>query len=337
MGRLQRRDLQLRRAARRARGARPSLPHPQRHRSDRPRLRGVGRRGVPPLQRPVGDRPLGPARRARWCWRAIRSACGRSSSAEHAAGCSSPARSRRSSRPIRRSRAASTRSASTQIVHVLERRCRRRRSSRASPSSSPARVRVYRDGRSPTARAWDPVVSREAAADGFRGSLDDAVDEVRDALERRHQPAHAARRRAGRQLSLRRPRQLARRGARPAREGRRSSTPSRCASRTPSTTRPEFQRLMVDAPRQRSPRGGGVARRHRARVPRRDRPHRAADPAHRAGAAVPALEAGARRRHQGRADRRRRRRDVRRLRPVPRGQGAALLGARARRRRGGRG
>ena len=43
LGGLQRRDLQLRRPARRARGSRPPLPHPLRHRSDRPRLRAVGR------------------------------------------------------------------------------------------------------------------------------------------------------------------------------------------------------------------------------------------------------------------------------------------------------
>ena len=58
--------------------------------------------------------------------------------------------------------------------------------------------------------------------------------------------------------------------------------------------------------------------------------HRAPDPAHRSGAAVPVVEAGARRRHQGRAHGRRRRRDVRRLRSVPRGQGPPFLGARIR-------
>ena len=42
--RAQRRDLQLPRAAPRARGARPSLPLADRHRGDRPRVRGVGRR-----------------------------------------------------------------------------------------------------------------------------------------------------------------------------------------------------------------------------------------------------------------------------------------------------
>ena len=43
LGRVQRRDLQLRRAARRARAARASLPYPKRHRGHRPRVRGLGR------------------------------------------------------------------------------------------------------------------------------------------------------------------------------------------------------------------------------------------------------------------------------------------------------
>ena len=61
------------------------------------------------------------------------------------------------------------------------------------------------------------------------------------------------------------------------------STRSRCASRTPNTTRPRFQRPMVATARQRSPRGGGLARRHRPRrSPRSIAAHRAADPAHRA-------------------------------------------------------
>ena len=42
---LQRRDLQLPRAAARARGARPPLPHAQRHRDHRPPVRGARRRG----------------------------------------------------------------------------------------------------------------------------------------------------------------------------------------------------------------------------------------------------------------------------------------------------
>ena len=54
--------------------------------------------------------------------------------------------------------------------------------------------------------------------------------------------------------------------------------------------------LMVDAPRQRPPRGRRLAPRHRRGVSRRRRPHRAPDPAHRAGAALLALAARARRR-----------------------------------------
>ena len=46
-----------------------------------------------------------------------------------------------------------------------------------------------------------------------RGSLDDAVEAVRERAGSRDSAAHAARRRAGRQLSLGRARQLARRGA----------------------------------------------------------------------------------------------------------------------------
>ena len=81
-----------------------------------------------------------------------------------------------------------------------------------------------------------------------------------------------------------------------------------------------------------------VSRGDIARVfPDVDPPHRAAGAAHGAGAAVPAVAARARRGHQGRADRRGRRRDVRRLRPLPRGQGPAVLGAAAGLRRGGRG
>ena len=48
--------------------------------------------GVPPLQRAVGDRALGRADRRRWCWPAIRSASGRSTSASTAASCTSRAR-----------------------------------------------------------------------------------------------------------------------------------------------------------------------------------------------------------------------------------------------------
>ena len=48
--------------------------------------------GVRPLQRPVGDRAVGHGRRARWCWRAIRSACGRSTLRARRPARTSPAR-----------------------------------------------------------------------------------------------------------------------------------------------------------------------------------------------------------------------------------------------------
>ena len=98
------------------------------------------------------------------------------------------------------------------------------------------------------------------------------------------------------------------------------------ASRMGSSTRPTTSGWW-SPPRRRAPRVV-VSPRDRRGVPARgDRARRAPDPAHRAGAALPACRAGAPPRHQGGADRRGRRRDVRRLRPVPRRQGAPLLGA----------
>ena len=72
------------------------------------------------------------------------------------------------------------------------------------------------------------------------------------------------------------------------------------------------------ASRQRSSRGAGQPRRDIARVfPECRDAHRAADPAHGARADVSALASRPRERDQGRAHRRGRRRDVRRVRPVP--------------------
>ena len=188
------------------------------------------------------------------------SACGRCTSAEHAR----PARISRSEvkaifaadavDPAR----ASTRSASTQIftfwtpvppqtVFAGVTRARARRACASTPTA-----------RSTDARAWDPSYPGDGRR-GFRGSLDDAVDAVRAALERRHQPAHAARRRAGRQLSLGRPRQLARRGARPARQGR-AVLDVLAALRGRRVRRDRLPAPDGRAPRQRSPRGRGVAR-----------------------------------------------------------------------------
>ena len=72
-GRLQRRDLQLPRAAR-ASSRRPGTASTRhRHRGDRPRLRAVGRRGVRAAARDVRVRALGHAARARCSSRAIAS------------------------------------------------------------------------------------------------------------------------------------------------------------------------------------------------------------------------------------------------------------------------
>ncbi len=61
---LQRRDLQLPRSARGARGPRPCVPQPLRHRGARPRLRGVGRRPAGAPLRDVRLRHLGRAQAA---------------------------------------------------------------------------------------------------------------------------------------------------------------------------------------------------------------------------------------------------------------------------------
>ena len=70
-------------------------------------------------------------------------------------------------------------------------------------------------------------------------------------------------------------------------------------------------------------------RRYRPHLPRRDPPHRAADPPHRAGAALCAVEARPRQRLQGRADRRGRRRGLRRLRHLQGSEDPPLLRGRA--------
>ncbi len=61
VGGLQRGDLQLRRAARRADRPGTRVPDPERHGGHRPRLGGLGRGGLRPVQRPVRHRPVGRA------------------------------------------------------------------------------------------------------------------------------------------------------------------------------------------------------------------------------------------------------------------------------------
>ena len=311
------------------RSATASAPAATPRSSSTPTRRGATRRSR--ASTASGRSRCGTRRGGGWCSPATASACGRSTSAStrgrlyfasevkaiFAADAVDPAR-------------ASIRSASTRPSRSGRRCAPRTRVRRRRRAASPAHVRTCRsDGpASPSrGRAGEPSYP-ETPDDEFQGSLDDAVG----GGPRR---ARAGDARCACCAPTCRSAATSRAGS-TARSSRRSACaakgdavlrPSRCASRTPSTTRREYQRADGRAPRQRAPRG----RRHRARdiadvLSRRDLPHRAPDPAHRAGAAVPAVAAGARARHQGRADRRRRRRDVRRLRPVPRGARCAASG-----------
>ena len=103
---------------------------------------------------------------------------------------------------------------------------------------APGHVRIYADGaRRASSAYWQPRYPRSRRRLS-RARSTTPSRRCASALEARDRAAHAARRRAGRQLPVGRPRQLARRRARPARRRASASRPSRCASRTPSTTRP---------------------------------------------------------------------------------------------------
>ena len=108
---------------------------------------------------------------------------------------------------------------------------------------------------------------------------------------------------------------------------------SRCASRTPSTTRPPSSARWPRASAATTARSSCAARDIAARLPDGRPPHRA--PILRTAPAPLFLlsQLVRERGHQGGAHRRGRRRDVRRLRPLPRGEGAPVLGAAARTRR----
>ena len=202
------------------RRAGPPLPDPERHRGHRPRLRGVGRRrpssastasspsrsGTPRDEALVlardrlGVRPLYLCEHGGRLWFASEV------KAIFAGGSRHPARAR-SGRPRR-------------DVHLLDRRWRRRR---VFQGVDRARARSRADHLAPAARRdrgfWTPRYPT-AAPERVRGSLDEAVERVRAALEDGGAAAHAPRGRAGGELPLGRAGQLARRGARAAREGR---------------------------------------------------------------------------------------------------------------------
>ena len=99
LGDVQRRDLQPRRRPIDARSCGPSLPHAQRHRDHRPRLRAVGRRLRAPLPRHVCVRASGTRRAAGCCWSRDRLGVKPLYWAQRRRPrCSSPPRSRRFSR-----------------------------------------------------------------------------------------------------------------------------------------------------------------------------------------------------------------------------------------------
>ena len=98
LGHVQRRDLQLRRAARRAAAARPSLPHAVGHRGARAPVRGARRRLRRAPQRPVRHRAVGRAAAAPGAGARPRRHPAAVSTPWSAAASRSPPRSRRCSR-----------------------------------------------------------------------------------------------------------------------------------------------------------------------------------------------------------------------------------------------
>ena len=201
----------------------------------------------------------------------------------------------------------------------------------------PGHVRIVSRGGSEDRPFWTPALSALPGGRGAPGPSTRRSSACAAALEEAVAAPHAPRRRAGGQLPVRRARQLARRGAGAAGRRASGSAPSRIRFEDAEYDETPYQRAVADAHRQRPPRGAGPPRRTSpSAFPDGGRARRAAAAAHRAGAALPPLAAGARRRHQGGAHRRGRRRDVRGLRPLPRGQGAAVLGAGSRTRRSAR-
>ena len=216
VGRLQRRDLQLRRAARGARGARPPVSH----------RRATPRSSSTPTRRGATTRS------------SASTASGRSRSGTRTREQLVLARDRLGVRPLyccehdgpallrqrgegdlrgRRVDSARVRPdrASTQTFTFWTSFAPRTRVSRAIRSSARATCARTTSGAVDERAYWrGRAIPSETSTARSRGSLDEAADAVRDALERGDAAAHAARRRAGGQLPLGRARQLARRGAR---------------------------------------------------------------------------------------------------------------------------
>ena len=324
---VQRRDLQLPRAAR---GAGRRGPSSSRRSRDTEvsctSIEEYGRGLRPSTQRPVGLRHLGHAPARRCSCRAIAWACVRSSTPCQRHASLRARRSRRCS-PIR---AWSAQSRSGR---------RSTSSSRSGRRSAPAhdvrgRLRAAagtlddrRRRRHQTHRGyWQPIYeATNPAIDARRAPPSELLELLVDADA--HPPAG---RRAGRRLPERRSRFDGHHGAHQALHRRRRCARSRWASRTPSSTRARYQQEVIryletdhEAIRCTSADIG-------ARLPGCHLAHREAGAAHGAGPAVSAVAAGARSRLQGRAHRRGLRRDPRRLRHLQGSQDSPLLGAPAR-------
>ena len=154
---------------------RPSFPHPQRHRSDRPRLRAVGRRGLPALQRPVGGRALGRRRDRELVLARDPFGVRPLYVAEHDGRLyfASEVKAIFAGDPDDAAPARSGRARSG--LHVLDagRAADGLRGHRGARAGHDAHLRTRR--RFGASRCYDPSFPTDDAA-GFRGTLDDAVD-----------------------------------------------------------------------------------------------------------------------------------------------------------------
>ena len=303
---LQRRDLQLRRAAPRAR--RGQLPHDVRHRGRAPRVPALGAGVRRAAARACSRSPSGTKRRSSSSARATASASSRSPTPSTTASSTPPPRRRRSSRSCRRSRPTS----SALKDYLAFQFCL-------------AGKTLFKGVREllPGPHAHDPQGRRARAAllggrvrAGLRpprGLADGAPARARRGVGatstfaptcRSAPTSPAASTRASRPRSPRRP---------SGRSSRRSPAGSPRGERYDET---RYARLLAGAARLPAARGDDRRRRLRREHPRRRLPPRL--PGRRAGL-VPAVHGLAARgpAHEGRARRPGRRRDLRRLRALP--------------------
>ena len=306
LGGLQRRDLQLPRAARGARGARAPLLHVQRHRNDRPRLRSSGARTRSAGCAGCSASRSGTGRSARCSSRATAPARSRCTTRSAAGGSTSAARSSRCSPPARSSRRSTSRRSIT-----TWRFSTRRATRRSSKACGSCRRAISCAGATAAPRSssyWQvgaPRPSRGSEAEADRGAGRGAPG--------RGRLAHGQRR-AARRVPLRRRRLVSRRrhdGARVVAAGQdvldRLRRPGIRRAGTRADGRAAFRHR---SPRVRRPARRPVDPRRPGRALRRAVRRFLGDPD------LVRLGDRAAARH-GRAVGRRRRRAVRRLRPLP--------------------